>query len=149
MNENNTIEITSRETVPAGATAFRPYAHPSTRGKLDGMIENWAELRTMSDAANETQTLLDTEHQVTGFASVETRNTVMSDGEIRFGHSVEIQNHVKVTSTARDSWVNVKIRTDGAFGGDAPWSEIKVRGSEQTMRRLAESILAALDGDDA
>ena len=49
-------EITSRETVTAGAAAYRN----KTR-VLTGDIENWTELKTISDNDNETQTVVDTE----------------------------------------------------------------------------------------
>jgi hypothetical protein len=132
-------EITSRETVTAGAAAFRKNA----------MIENWAELKTISDSHDETHTVLDSEYQVTGFADIETIHSVLGHQDLRFRHKVSVDNDVKVTSTKNAGIVNVRIRANGACEGESPYSEIRVRGSEETMRQLAESILATLDGEQA
>lgn len=134
---------TSRETVTEGATAFRSH------NGLNAMIENWAELKTISDSDHGTLTVLDSEYQVTGFMDCETSHRISGRDEIEFRHSLSFDNDVNISSTNRGGQVNVRIRANGAYEGEAPHSEIKINGREESMRRLAESILAALDGEDA
>lgn len=136
-------QYTSRETVTEGATAFR------SQNGLRAMIQNWAELKTISDSDYGTLTVLDSEYQVTGFMDCETKQTILGRREIRFQHSLSFDNDVNISSKNRDGQVNVRIRANGACEGEAPWGEIKINGREESMRRLAESILATLDGEDA
>lgn len=145
MNETavRNVEYTNRETVTAGATAFR------SQNGLNAMIENWAELKTISDSDHGTLTVLDSEYQVTGFMDCQTSHTILGRDEIRFRHSLSFDNDVSISSVASCRQVIARIRANGAYEGDAPYSDIKISGREESMRRLAESILAALDGEDA
>ena len=109
-----------------------------------GDIENWTELRTISDNDNETQTVVDTNHQVAGFATIDTRHEVVGNAELRFNHSVRVKNDVEMSAQANNRYLRVDMKAGYAFK-----DQISVEGTHETMRQLAEAILTALDGEQA
>ena len=140
MNETavRNVEYTNRETVTAGATAFR------SQNGLNAMIENWAELKTISDNDDETQTVVDTNHQVAGFATVATRHEVVGSEEIRFCHSVTVDRGVEISGRKNKYSLLMKVNAGNDFK-----DQVSLQGTHETMRQLAETILATLDGADA
>lgn len=141
MNETTVrnTQITSRETVTAGAGAYRNKTRYST-----GNIENWTELKTISDNDDETQTVVDTNHQVAGFATVATRHEVVGSEEIRFCHSVTVDRGVEISGRKNKYSLLMKVNAGNDFK-----DQVSLQGTHETMRQLAETILATLDGEDA